>query len=239
MGGEGGSGDGRIQQPPRALLRCRAAAAALGEAARQPAPPAAGSLLGVATEVISQRAIPAIEEPLAPPSGVAAEGLIEGLRSPSCSLTGDCWPRALLTFCAALRLPHAINRCICSAGFRFSSPATANRTGARAAGGGRRWRRRRVVWCVVCAHWWRPAGKRSAPWSSQPSRQNATKQRDPQKAKMTTMSSTNANIWIGSSPGGDTGGDGGSGGGSVGGGGGIAGGDGGTLRHSQPLQSQP
>ena len=92
-------------------MRCRATAAALGVAAHQPAPPAVGSMLGVAAAVISQRAIPVIEEPFAALSGVAAEGLIEGLRSPSRSLSGDCRPRALLAFCAAFRLPHAINCC--------------------------------------------------------------------------------------------------------------------------------
>lgn len=91
-----------------ALMRCRATAAALGVAAHQPAPPAVGSVLGVAAAVISQRAIPVIEEP---PGVAAAEGLIEGLRSPSRSLSGDCRPRALLAFCAAFRLPHAINCC--------------------------------------------------------------------------------------------------------------------------------
>ena len=60
------------------------------------------------------------------------------------------------------------------------------------------------------------AGERSAPWSSQPSRQDPTKQRAPHKAPMTKTSSAKANIWIGSSPGGPTGGAGGTGGGSVG-----------------------
>ena len=91
-----------------ALMRCRATAAALGVAAHQPAPPAVGSVLGVAAAVISQRAIPVIEEL---PGVAAAEGLIEGLRSPSRSLSGDCRPRALLAFCAAFRLPHAISCC--------------------------------------------------------------------------------------------------------------------------------
>mmetsp|Transcript_70683 Transcript_70683/g.170712 ORF Transcript_70683/g.170712 Transcript_70683/m.170712 type:complete len:184 (-) Transcript_70683:162-713(-) len=163
-----------------AVMRRRAAAAAaLGVAARQPAPhhlPSPGSVLGVAVAVISQRAIPPIDEPLAAPSGVAAEGLIEGLRSPpSRSRSGDGCPRALLAFCSAFCLPHSINCFICTAGFLFRSP-----------------------------------------WSSQPSRQDPTKQRAPHKAPMTKTSSAKANIWIGSSPGGPTGGAGGTGGGSVG-----------------------
>ena len=108
-------------------------AAARGVAAHQPAPPAAGSLLGVAAGVSSHRDIPAIEEePLvAGIDGLPAGLRCEGLRSPSRSRSGgDGRPRILLACCVAFLRLHRTSCLICTEGYLFISSATAKRKGA-------------------------------------------------------------------------------------------------------------
>ena len=230
---EGWGGRGGGQQPWEVLLDT--VAAARGVAAHQPAPPAAGSLLGVAAGVSSHRDIPAIEEePLvAGIEGLPAGLRCEGLRSPSRSLSGgDGRPRILLACCEAFLRLHRISCLICTEGYLFISSATAKRKGAGEGGGPAAVRARGMWWWVRRAGWRiGAAGQRCAPWSSQPSRQDATNAREPHTHMQTRISITSATIWIVSCPGGPNGG-----GGRNGGGGGRNGGN--LFIHSQPLQSQ-
>ena len=186
---EGWGGRGGGQQPWEVLLDT--VAAARGVAAHQPAPPAAGSLLGVAAGVSSHRDIPAIEEePLvAGIEGLPAGLRCEGLRSPSLSLSGgDGRPRILLACCVAFLRLHRNSCLICTEGYLFISSATAKRKEAGEAV------RARGMWWWVRRAGWRvgAAGQRCAPSSSQPSRQDATNAREPHTHMQTRISITSA-----------------------------------------------
>ena len=151
---EGWGGRGGGQQPWEVLLET--VAAARGVAAHQPAPPAAGSLLGVAAGGSSHRDIPAIEEePLvAGIEGLPAGLRCEGLRSPSRSLSGgDGRPRILLACCEAFLRLHRISCLICTEGYLFISSATAKRKGAGEGGGPAAVRARGMWWWVRRAGW--------------------------------------------------------------------------------------